>query len=324
MTRRQRRRILPTLFTLGTATGLLLTPVSAGATPSAATAGSASASAQAALGVSINANGWIQYTRTLASRLALRNVSTTTVSAERGSDGICINSSSSTAAGPARRALFQEEIAFNPGTCQQRVLSGTMGPDDLATLNSIGDGHASAPGSGSGVQSATVSGQRLPTTSQSPAAPNTSYGSAHVKTAWIDPLNITITSLANNMSWPLYGAGGTLTERWNAYDFPFDGWSSSGVYLGPFVTLSGNIGWSIRATDHFTNTDFATFVYIVFGIAGWLACGAPLTVTAHFNHDLTIYGYRSGGYNRAWNDSATGACTDLVHHAEWDGYGWTS
>lgn len=324
MTRRQ-RRLLPTLFTLGTATGLLLTPVSADATPSATTAGTASASAQAALGVRIDANGWIQYTRTLASRLALGNVSTTTVSAERGSDGTCTNSSSSsTAAGPVLSGLFQEEIAFNPNTCQQRVLSGTMGPDDLATLNAIGGERASAPGSGSGVQSASASGQGLPAHSDDPTAPTTSYGSAHIKTAWIDPLNITITSLANNMSWPLYGAGGTLNERWNAYDFPYDGWSSTGVNLGPFVTLSGNTGWSIRATDHFTNTDFATFVYIVFGIAGWLACGAPLTATAHFNHDVTIYGYRSGGYNRAWNDTATGACVDLVHHAEWDGHGWTS
>jgi len=262
-------------------------------------------------GVVAAPGGWIDYTHTLASSLTLLNETTTTSTGTRGADGACtISGGGSTTAGSV--GTYQEEVAFNPQSCQERVLSGTLTPGDLTQLS------AATGGTSSTVQQA-GSGTTAVTGIQ-PAA--TTYQQAYTKTAWIDPLNITITSLADNLQWPLYGAAGTLTARVNTYDFPYDGWSSTGPSPIKFQSISG--GWSVNETDQFTNTDFATFVYTVFGLAGWLACGAPLTVTAHFNHNVTVSGYSNGNRGWAWNDSVSGACTDLVHHASWDNYGWTS
>jgi hypothetical protein len=286
------------LVVAGTAcAGLLAAALPTASAAAAPQPGSSAAAAAASLGVIVSPDGWLHYTHLLSSTLTLTHSTTVTVAAGRGADGSCIVADGPVGPTASSAEHFQEEVALNPATCQERILSGLVDASDLARL----DGAAAA------------------------AAPSaTSYQSAHVKTAWIDPLNITITSLADNLRWPLYGAGGTLTARVNPYEFKYDGWSSTGPLPIRFTTLSGNVGWSVRETDHFTNTDFASFVYVVFGVAGWLACGAPLTATAHFNHDVTVYGYRSGARNRAWNDTATGACVDLVHHAEWDGYGWVS
>jgi hypothetical protein len=152
----------------------------------------------------------------------------------------------------------------------------------------------------------------------------TSYSSAHTKTAWIDPVNITITSLAGNLRWPLYGAGRTLTGRVNPYEFRYDGWSSTGPSPIRFPSLPGDAGWSMRETDSFTNRDFAALVYFLLGAAGWAACGFHLSATAHFHHDVTVRGYRNGNRGWAWNDSKSGACSNLVHHRESDGFGWVS
>jgi hypothetical protein len=152
----------------------------------------------------------------------------------------------------------------------------------------------------------------------------TAYSTAHTKTAWIDPVNITITSLAANLKWPLHGAGGTLTGRVNPYQFKYDGWSSTGPSKITFPSLPGDAGWWMRETDSFTNKDFAALVYFLFGPAGWAACGFHLSTTAHFHHDVIVRGYRNGNRGRSWNDSKSGACSNLVHHSEWDGYGWVS
>jgi len=272
-------------------------------------------------GVSGSPDGWITYTRPLASRLSLKDVRVTTVAGRHDAAGGCVvgsSASESTAAAPGSPASFQEEVAFNPRSCRERVLSGTLTAAGLSRLNALRSGRSGAPVTASGrAQSARPPASRT--------ADTTSYQSAYTKTAWIDPLDITITSLANNLTWPLYGAGGTLTETAYPYDFPYDGWSSSGVSFSPFYyTSSYGGGWYISASDQFTNTDFATFVYVVFGFAGWAACGFPTTATAVFNHDVTTYGYSSDARNRSWSDTANGACVDLVHHGEWDGFGTTS
>ncbi|MDX6705252.1 MAG: hypothetical protein QOI48_1098 [Solirubrobacteraceae bacterium] len=115
----------------------------------------------------------------------------------------------------------------------------------------------------------------------------TAYSTAHTKTAWIDTVNITITSLAANLNWPLHGTGGTLTGRVNPYQFKYDGWSSTGPSKITFPSLPGDAGWWMRETDSFTNKDFAALVYFLFGPAGWAACGFHFSTTAHFHHDVT-------------------------------------
>jgi hypothetical protein len=292
----------------------LLAPVSASASPGQS-ASSAPPSSASFPNVVPLPGGWLQYTTTVASQLTLTNASTTTVTGTMESDGSCDIQSAGTAAATSADT-FEEVTASNPLTCQDQILTGTLTAGDLTTLSAL-----STNPNGS-ADTAAVSDSAAALASASPAS--TSYQKAYVKTAWIDPLDITITSLADNLKWPLYGAGGTLTARVNPYEFKYDGWSSSGPSKIKFVTLSGNTGWSVNETDHFTNTDFASFVYVVFGVAGWLACGAPLTATAHFNHNVTVYGYRNNRRGWAWKDSKSGACTDLVHHAGWDGFGWAS
>jgi len=288
-------------------------PASAGTTPTPGASGAPSGSTAAGSmpGVVAQPDGWLVYTSTLASKLTLTNVQTATLNGQKAADGSCSSQGAGTAAAGSA-ATFEEETAFNPQTCQEKIVTGTLAPGDLAKLPAATgsvpvSGSASAPASPAAApQAATV------------------YRRAYIKTAWIDPLNITITSLADNMRWPLHGAGGTLTARVNPYKFKYDGWSSTGPSKIKFVTLAGNVGWKVHETDNFTNTDFASFVYTVFGVAGWVACGSPLTATAHFHHRVTVRGYRSGARGWAWNDSRSGACTDLVHHGEWNGYGWTS
>lgn len=73
-----------------------------------------------------------------------------------------------------------------------------------------------------------------------------------------------------------------MTGRVNAYKFPLDGWSTTGPSHAAFTTRPRNTGWSLRYTDHFTNNDFAAFVYANFGGTAFAACGFHFTTTAHF------------------------------------------
>jgi hypothetical protein len=278
-----------------------------------------------ALGVVAQPDGWLTYTHPTASSLALGNPRTTTVAGAKDADGACHSSGSGTV-GPGSPGIYQEEVGFDPSTCDERILSGTLSTGDAAKLSAAPADASSTQTptlSGAGVAPA-LSGAAASTTSGVASAAATSYSSAHVKTAWIDPVNITITSLAANLKWPLYGAGGTLTGRVNPYEFKYDGWSSTGPSKITFPSLPGNAGWSMRETDSFTNNDFAAIIYALLGPAGWAACGFHLSTTAHFHHDVTVRGYRNGNRGWSWNDSKSGACSNLVHHRESDGFGWAS
>lgn len=310
------RGVIISLLAACAGVAALLAPVSASAAPGlSASSGPPSPTTASMPGVVSLPGGWLQYTTTVASQLTLINPSTTTVSGTIESDGSCDIQSAGTAT-TMSGATFEEETQFNPQTCQEQILTGTLTAADLTTLAGLSANPNVASDTVAVSDSAAASASATPLT--------TYYQRAYVKTAWIDPFNITITSLADNLQWPLFGAGGTLNARVNPYEFRYDGWSSTGASRIKFVTLPGNTGWKVNEADHFTNTDFASFVYVVFGPAGWLACGAPLTVTAHFNHNVTVYGYRNNSRGWAWNDNKNGACTDLVHHGGWDGFGWAS
>lgn len=281
-------------------------------------------------GVIAQPDGWLLYTNTLVADLDLIGSKTTTLSGKKTADGRCVIKSNGPAGGTMAAATYEEEIAFNPKTCQERVTSGTLSPAGESQLAAADlSSRAAATDSDVPAQPSAVKARQTGKSSGGATALATSYGYANVKTSWVDPVNITITSLADNISWPLYGAGGTLNGQANPYKFAYDGWSESGVTFGPgdngvFYNLAGDAGWGLRARDRFTNTDFASFVYVVFGPAGWASCGFPFTVTAHFNHDVTVYGYRNGARGWGWSDSKDGACTNLVHHRDSAGYGWTS
>lgn len=276
-------------------------------------------------GVSASADGWLHYTETLTAADDLTGAVTTTVTGVKQADGTCaITDAGGALAGPQSSAdavELEEETAFNPSTCQEQVTSGTLTQTGVQRLAQ--QEPAATSGNSLGAASASADASVAESAGVAPAAASTaSYESAYIKTSWVDPVFITITSLTDDLSWPLYGAAGTLRAAAKPYEFKYDGWSSTGATLGPFVTRPNNSGWSVRATDKFTNSDFATFIYSLLGAVGWAACGFTFSVTAHFYHDVTVYGYRNDTRNRAWNDKVDGACSNLVHHREASGFGW--
>lgn len=284
------------------------------------------AAVSSAPGVTIDSAGWVHYTNLLSDRVAVQGARTSMVAGIREPDGSCGTSGSGTA-NAAASTNFREEVALDPSTCAQEIVSGHVGPGGLATLNALA--RQSATPTSSPSPTSILKARARPASSvagpKSQAVAATTFSEAYNKTAWIDPLNITITSLAANIKYPLYGSGPWVYYWADPYEFPLDGWSSTGVtntfsYLYPRDTY----GWQVDSVDHFTNTDFATFIYSTLGLAGWLACGAQFTVTAHFNHNVIVQGYSNGNRGWGWNDSASGACANLVHHAQWSGFGTTS
>lgn len=264
--------------------------------------------AAAALGVSMSADGWITYTQPHAAALSLTKVKSVTTVGKRNADGSCavgldVNSASGV-------GDYAEEVALNPQTCQAKFITGQLPADVAAKLNTAAQ---SPVGASSGASSASTQGA---------IAATTSYQSAYTIARWIDPVNIVITSQAVDLKWPLYGAGGTLTAAWPYYKFPYDGWTVYGPSTSGFVTLSGNTGWSFQASSHFVNTDFATIVYVLLGLSGWLACDAHATNRADFYHTVKTIGYRSGSRGSSWSNSVSGACSNLVHIEAWGAYGW--
>ncbi|MFC1405135.1 MULTISPECIES: hypothetical protein [Streptacidiphilus] len=318
---------------------------SSSATASATASASASASATASsslsplptpsatdstvAGVSVGSDGWISYTDGQATALGVTGSTVTTIDGTVDADGACNfdESATSTAAG----STYQEEVGFNPTTCQDRILTGSITTAAEATLVSPDDTNtvAESPQTATDTEAAgdAVSALAPPYDTAGTAqtdgadASTTHYSSAHTKTSWIDPVNITITSLTTNLRWPLYGAGGSLTGRNNAYKFKYDGWSTSGTPSPVLSAVSG--GWTTSAAETFKNNDFEYYVLATFGIAGWAACGYS-TATAVFKHSVHVYGYKSGGYGYSWYDTRSGGCSNLVHHRDSVGYGWTS
>jgi hypothetical protein len=280
-------------------------------------------------GVSVGSDGWISYTNGQATALGVTDSTVSTVSGTVDADGNCTfdNTYTGTAASPT----YQEEVGYNPTTCQDRILTGTITTTAEASLVSPADTNTVAEtpqtATDTGASSDSVSALAPPYdtagTSQSDAtdASTTYYSSAHTKTSWIDPIDVTITSLTTNLRWPLYGAGGSLTARNNAYKFKYDGWSTSGTPTPGISSVSG--GWGTGGSETFKNNDFEYYVIAVFGVAGWAACGYS-TATAVFKHNVHVYGYRSGSYYSTWSDTKSGGCSNLVHHRTSYGYGWTS
>jgi len=277
--------------------------------------------------IRVGPDGWIYYTADPAKKsayaadgslAAAQTVSTIQGKATAAGDCSFTGSLTPTTAAGA----YAVEVGYNPRTCQQQIAVGVGQSADV--VNGVNVLPSTGIVTGSSSVSALVPAAKVPARSYTAAA--VAYQSGYTKTRWIDPINVTITSLTANLKWPVGNAGGTISSRGNPYAFKYDGWRSTGLNAVSYPALAGGKGWSYTATDKFTNKDFATIIYEFFGAPGWAACGFKLTVTAHFNHSDTVSGIRAGAgaVTGAWNDTKDGACSNLVHHAADVNYGWTS
>jgi len=141
--------------------------------------------------------------------------------------------------------IAQVETAYNPVTCQSQV--ETM---QVSTAPAAG-------GAGGGTTGVASGSSAEPSNTPSSAA-TVQYQLAHMKTSWIDPLTITITSLTANLKWPLYGSCATSYGRNNSYEFAWDGWSNTGV---PPVRITSNCStWTSSGSETFTNVDFEQYL----------------------------------------------------------------
>jgi len=270
------------------------------------------ASALAQLGISISADGWITYGHLKASSLSLTNTRTNTVKESRNAAGQCVISGKTDR---GKKATYSEQIAFNPTTCESKVLTGDLTADEFNAL--VAKSGAAFPKS----EKAPVAGhQSTGPAGQGKRPQDYYYDDAYTVSEWIDPLDITITEQAVDFEWPLYGEAGYLYAGWPSYEFPYDGWATDGPYFDGFYYYSD--GYGDEANSHFINNDFAAIIYALMGLSGWLACGAHTTTQADFYHDLGVDGYDDDTAYGWWNDSVGGACSNLVHHWAAVGYGW--
>lgn len=280
------------------------------------------------LGVTAVAGGWIRYVDATTIQLAADGSPPQTVSGTVGSNGACTITGTASLA-PNASAQYVIETAFNPSTCQAQFVTGNVTPATAALLAGPSSTLAAAAASGSSqstatsTQTVTGSATRPPTLADPPGAGADPSATGHTKVAWIDPLDITINSVAANLTWNYNGSYvSSASAKADSYEFPYDGWSNTGLPAISFEWLSDG---SVRyyEPETFVNTDFEDIVLALLGLAGWAACGFS-TAPAVFYLDPGVRGYGNGNLGGSWSWSATGGCSDLVHSSVNFGYGSTS
>jgi hypothetical protein len=243
-------------------------------------------------GLVFGADGWVTFTHA-TDGISMKHATTLTVQGTKRSGGGCsFHETGATKAGS--EGVYSTETAINPSTCAERVVRVPM---------------ARAPGASANVAAATTT------------------TTAYTKTSYIDPFQITITSLAANLSWQHSGSS-VPSASYNIYpyEFRYDGWSNTGTPHPGFSFTSGAV--SIRASETFRNNDFEELMIalatLTLGPAGAAyviaACGFSVA-TAVFNLSEYIKGNSSGGFNWSYNDSTSGGCSDLVSHHHYSGFG---
>lgn len=251
------------------------------------------------VGITVRPDGWIEY----ASVLRKVGVSGTSsrVAGVREKNGGCTLAGSDRASSGSSRTTYTEEVAFNPATCEFDILVADLTPAQAANLNSLGGAKAND------ASSARNAGNM---------APAATY-SRYLKTSWIDPIDITISSQKVGLKW-----SNTQWLNWAYQRDSFKGCIGS-VCLDETYIVSGSDslstlsnGWTKTANVHFRNTSFALWVVAILGASGWAACGFPSSSQADFYHTDNVTGYTNGGSAWNWSDSKSGACTNLVHHGD--------
>lgn len=264
------------------------------------------------VGLAVSSGGWIDYTDPITASLASAATSTQVVSGTRDSSGACdFQGSDQLSAGA--QSVFDIETAFNPGTCQERMALGPLTATAESDL-------AEAPPAGTTQSESNIAKVPHAAADGSEASLADPTETGHQKTEWIDPLGITINSVADNLTWSYNGATWTSASATaDSYEFPYDGWSNSGLPPITFLT-PGDGSIYYEEVEHFVNIDFELLVVALFGPAGYAACGFD-SQPAYFTLSPAVRGYGNGDLGGSYGDSVSGGCSDLVHHGSELGFG---
>jgi hypothetical protein len=319
LTKLLRRKILVGSL-VATCGGLLVAmaaPVSAAPVPTASRTSASGSPATPA--VTVDSHGWIHYNRALVYSLSLKNFSVVTTAGSRNQQGVCSFTEHGTVL-PGSVGSYSEQVAVNPGLCQQKVAEGTLTAASVAAL---------AARNAAATHVATSSGRAPVTATKGSATANvaaaTTNTTAYNKTSFVDPVNITINSLSENLTWAYNGSVvPSASYLIVPYEFAYDGWSNSGTPHPGFNFGTGYV-W-IRANETFSNNDFEDLLLALSaGFPGgpalvFAVCGFSVA-TAVFSHSDYIEGLAGGGYNWSYSYSTSGGCTDLVTFEHHTGFG---
>lgn len=281
----------------------LLTPVQAAAA-TAAPALPDTVASSAALGITVDSDGWIHYTKTLVNTLGLQNKTTTTSQGTKVAGGDCTFPATSTTTTGAD--TYSEEVAFNPLTCQDTVVSGTLTSAGQAKLNAE---------TATTAQAATVA---------TPAVAGAGAHAAFEKVSYVDPADITITSLTDNMKW--VSNGRTITQTTSSavsYKFQWDDWRATALKWTDSGYPFNKTFTKSQVSQTFTNTDFEKLILKLLGPMGLAACGGT-TAPAVFVLSPFVEGKPNGTFAVGHSNSVKGGCSDLVHFRENHGTGHSS
>jgi hypothetical protein len=282
-------------------------------------------------GFQVTSDGWVRYGRTTASKLALSNVQTVTENGTFDANGNCIVNTPSQTVTHGGPAAYQSETGYNPKLCEatyeegfvaNSVAASTLGVDTSQPygLTPVPAGAQAGPAA---VIPAPLPGQSLATASGVQPADSTTYKNAYQKDAYIDPLDITITSLADNMSFGVDDSNQILTSysNWSyGHRFAYDGWSGSSPWL---YSYKNNAYTEVFENGIYqgTNTDFEQYLVYEFGPEVYAACGFNSS-PANFTQNMILEATAST-LTPISQDTATGGCSNLVHRDAESGYGST-
>ena len=208
---------------------------------------------------------------------------------------------------------YSEETAFNPSTCQARVISGGLTPASQAMANN-------------GI---TLSPKLAPTTLAAPSslgissAAITAYADFE-KVSYVDPVDLTIISLVSKINWKSNGTSITaITATPVSYKFNWDQWSASPItsYFAGYPSFPGFT--SAQYSQTFTNTDFERYLVSILGVAAYAACGFDSS-PAIFYLSPGSEGFANGYYDYGSSQSVSGGCSNLFHFRENHGAGFSS
>ncbi len=203
--------------------------------------------------------------------------------------------------------VFSEETAYNPTTCQAVYLTGSL-----------------PAAAGSAVAPATPRMAGVRAVGARDAASSTIQKNAYVKDAYLDPVDITINSLATNLGWSISNPASCVETPFqpyvSAYEFAWDGWSTPGFTEdGPWKSKGNCTSVSLGAVDTFTNSDFEALLVALLGPSAIAACGFDVT-PAFYSYSEILTGYDDGSVTTTTSDQDSGGCTDLTHRDSESGY----